>query len=73
MDESLAKPYDMVQFGSACDDVRVFGESPDEEDDDESNSDLNTRLEMVFVLRDERQVEEEAIRSERSAYDAKVI
>jgi hypothetical protein len=73
VDESLAKPYDMVQFGSACDDVRVFGESPDDEDDVESNSDLNTRLEMVFVLRDERQVEEEAIRSERSAYDAKVI
>jgi hypothetical protein len=62
----------MVQFGSACDNVDVFGE-PSDEEDDESDSDLNTRFEMVFVLRDERQVEEEAIRSERSAYDAKAI
>jgi hypothetical protein len=48
----------MAQFGSACDDVGVFGESPDEED--ESDSDLKTRLEVMSVWSDERRVEEEA-------------
>jgi len=55
-------PYDdIAQLGSACDDVGVLGESPD--DDKESELDLNIQLEVVSVLRDDGRVDEEAVPS----------
>lgn len=51
----------MAQLGSACDDVGVVGEYP--EDDEHSESDLERRLVGISVERGERQGEEEVMGS----------
>lgn len=58
-DMAELRPYDMAQLGSACDDVGVVGEYP--EDDELSESDLDNRLEGISVESGERQGEDEAM------------